>query len=264
MKSYDELDEIINLLAKERDGNFMLHSHASTLVLLGRRLQERGSVVRPGVILSTSENCSLEDAAFLTEVFRCPISNWYSSREVDNIAQVCKRGSMHINVDQCVVEITDNDGNLLPPGTRGNITLTFFNNYVMPFIRYVNGDCGTIQPEPCPCRRSLPVLTFEGRSVEFILLPDGRTIHSFTLMGLFQRRSTAVVKYQIVRDGPWAFRVRFVPAGNWNENEKKQLLANFKSVLGQEAEINIEIVDTLFEAGQKSVPFVNLSTPPKV
>ena len=81
-------------------------------------------------------------------------------------------------MESCLVEVVDEDGRQLPDGQVGSIVTTHFANRSNPFVRYVTGDRGALDSEPCACGRGLVrVVDLQGRERDVILTPDGRKIH---------------------------------------------------------------------------------------
>jgi phenylacetate-coenzyme A ligase PaaK-like adenylate-forming protein len=91
---------------------------------------------------------------------------------------VCREGSMHLFDDLCVVENVDDDGRPVAPGEVGSrLLVTNLFNRVQPLIRFEVTDLVSIEPEPCPCGRSLMRLrSLEGRAEEVLRL-GGVTVH---------------------------------------------------------------------------------------
>jgi phenylacetate-CoA ligase len=80
-------------------------------------------------------------------------------------------------------------------------------------LNYRIGDRGVIDPRPCPCGRTLPLLaSFEGRRSEMIALPDGREISSLVLESMFRAELRSTLRAQIQQLGPGRLRWRVVPA----------------------------------------------------
>lgn len=251
-----DLDSILKALEEESaKDRFVLHSHASNLIILAEATKLLGANIKPGAILTTSEHCTPEQSVFLSEIFGCPVGDWYSSREVDSIASRCYMGSMHINTEQCVVEIVDEENNILPVGQRGQIILTSFNNYVMPFIRYAIGDRGIILKGPCLCGLPYPCLEFEGREINNISLPDGKTIHLFSLFGPFQQRADIIRQYQIIREGPWEFSITINTTRLLTNLEMQNLAADITYVIGSQAYVKVVAIDKLFSPGEKQIVY---------
>jgi len=73
------------------------------------------------------------------------------------VAQECpfKKG-LHIFEDHFLPEIIDPmTGEVLPPGHRGELVITTLTKEALPVIRYRTRDISSLDPEPCPCGRTL-------------------------------------------------------------------------------------------------------------
>jgi phenylacetate-CoA ligase len=71
--------------------------------------------------------------------------------------------------------VLDENDRHVSPGEVGRAVLTSLYNYATPFIRYEIGDYVRLGTGPCPCGRTLPVLTeILGRQRNMITLPDGK------------------------------------------------------------------------------------------
>ena len=73
------------------------------------------------------------------------------------VAQECpfKRG-LHIFEDHFLPEIIDPiTGEVLPPGQRGELVITTLTKEALPVIRYRTRDISSLDPDPCPCGRTL-------------------------------------------------------------------------------------------------------------
>nr|WP_298038048.1 phenylacetate--CoA ligase [uncultured Desulfuromonas sp.] len=65
------------------------------------------------------------------------------------------RRGMHIFEDQFIAEIIDPDsGEVLPPGSVGELVLTTINKEAFPMIRYRTRDITRLHYEPCDCGRT--------------------------------------------------------------------------------------------------------------
>src|SRR5439155_9041734 len=73
------------------------------------------------------------------------VYNLYGSREVSDIAcQLPGLNGLWIAPWGSFVEIVDDAGQAVPPGTEGNILVTCLTNYAMPLLRYQIGDRGAL------------------------------------------------------------------------------------------------------------------------
>lgn len=102
----------------------------------------------------------------------------YSCEEIGYIATQCPVAPVyHVVAENAWVEILREDGAPAAPGEIGQVVITGFYNYAMPFIRYAIGDVATAGPDTCACGRSLPVIAqVEGRSRYAFVFKDGTRI----------------------------------------------------------------------------------------
>ena len=99
------------------------------------------------------EPVSAHDRAGIEEVFKAPVSTFYSKEESVAIAMQCAMGEgYHIQMEMGIVELV--------PFRAGmsEIVGTGLHNMVMPFLRYRTGDLTTDGSGPCPCGRKHPLI----------------------------------------------------------------------------------------------------------
>lgn len=101
----------------------------------------------------------------------------YSTRELGYLALQCPRGDQyHVQSENVYLEVLDQRGHPCRPGEIGRVVVSTMHNYAMPLLRYDLGDYAQVG-EPCPCGRSLPVLTrIMGRQRNMLLLPTGERV----------------------------------------------------------------------------------------
>ncbi|GBE05801.1 MAG TPA: phenylacetate--CoA ligase family protein [Nitrospirae bacterium] len=136
--------------------------------------------IRPKAITTTAEMLHSSDRKLLQKQFSSDVFDQYACGECLGVAYECKEHKgMHITAEHCVVEILDeHKDETMPAGERGRIAITDLDNYVMPFIRYVNGDVGRLKKEICGCGRGLPLMDYaEGRITDMIRGANGNVVH---------------------------------------------------------------------------------------
>ena len=118
----------------------------------------------------------------------------------------CEAGSMHLFDDMCIVENVDEDGAPVPAGEIGSrLLVTNLFNPVQPLIRFELTDLVAIEPDPCPCGRTLIRLrSLEGRA-EDVLRLGGVTVHP--LQFAVVTADPDVREFQVVQEGE-ALRLR--------------------------------------------------------
>lgn len=96
---------------------------------------------RPQAILSTSMTLLAGLKQQLEQRFACPVINLYSMNEAGPIAADDGTGhGLRLLQNELKVEILDTQGQPLPLGERGEITLTGGFNPCIPLVRYRTGD----------------------------------------------------------------------------------------------------------------------------
>lgn len=100
---------------------------------------------RPRALLSTSMTMLPALRRRLEEHFACPVLDLYSLNEAGPIACYDPTAEGHVLLQhRLYLEILDPQGNALPPGQRGEITLTGGFNFCLPLLRYRTGDYASL------------------------------------------------------------------------------------------------------------------------
>lgn len=169
-----DVDAQLDWLIKEQPQ--VLLTHPSNLMALVSRSIEKGC--RPEKLLEArtySESLPQELRATLQDAWGVPLSDMYSTNEVGYIALQCpESGLYHIQSEDVLVEVLDDNGHACAPGQTGRVVVTSLHNFAMPFIRYDVGDHATVG-EVCSCGRTLPTIErILGRTRNMMRLPGGR------------------------------------------------------------------------------------------
>ena len=127
----------------------------------------------------------------------------------------------HLFEDLAIAENVDEDGRAVPDGERGaRVLVTNLANFVQPLIRFEVSDVVTIDPEPCPCGRTLRRMSsVDGRADAVLKLPGtaGERIPVHPLQFGVITADRGVREFQVLQRGD-GVRVRVVvregePAG---------------------------------------------------
>ncbi len=136
---------------------------------------------RPKALLSTSMALLPGLREQLETRFGCPVLDIYSSNETGLVA-VAHQGAHVILPHRLYVEILDESGDPLPPGERGEITLTGGINPYFPMLRYRTGDYAALE-----FRDRQPVLVgLEGRPPTLFYRTDGQVINNIDVTHALQ------------------------------------------------------------------------------
>jgi phenylacetate-CoA ligase len=223
----------------------MLFGYPSALSHIARHAQSQG--VRMDdlgikVAFVTSERLYDDQRQQISAVFNCPVANGYGGRDAGFIAHECPHGGMHITAEDIIVEIIDAQGNPLPPGESGEITVTHLATHDFPFIRYQTGDMAILHDEPCSCGRGLPLIReIQGRSTDFIVAQDGTIMHGLALIYIL-RDLPQIDAFKIVQESLHETHILLVRKTRLDASLLTQIEQAFKTRLGNAVNIVIDQV----------------------
>src|SRR5690606_37348639 len=163
-------------------------------------------------IITTAETLDDGMRATLTDLYGCPVLDYYAASEGVPFIQECERGRYHIRPESGIFEFHDEHGKEVGPGETGELVVTSFCNFRTPLIRYRTGDLATKASleVSCACGRSLPLAkAILGRKEDSILTRDGRTLSFFAHRVLTPLQGIRAA--QIVQRSPDDFTVNLVP-----------------------------------------------------
>ncbi len=197
-------------------------------------------------IVSSAETLTEEMRLTVDAVFGRKLFNRYGSREVGHIAFECEAHcGMHVSV-------TGNHVEVMKPGTmepvceeEGEILVTTVSQHMFPLIRYEIGDIGILTRTPCQCgRRSHCLAKVLGRSSDFISTAGGRRIHGEYFTHAFYGREK-VRQFVLIQDRLDRIAVQMVLSQPLTKQERSEILHEFRLVLGEETQVDLETVDSL-------------------
>jgi phenylacetate-CoA ligase len=165
-----------------------------------QRTNEDISQCRPDLVISRAAPLYAHEEKLLTEVFGCPVTNIYGTRELGHVAMNCPHGSAHINQSNYLVE-TENVDIKQGSAGPGNILVTPLFESPMPFLRYRVGDLAELGESDCPCGRPQMVIKkIMGRTGEVFKTQDGRLIEPSFWCIAFEggRLSRDVERFQVI------------------------------------------------------------------
>jgi phenylacetate-coenzyme A ligase PaaK-like adenylate-forming protein len=156
-------------------------------------------------LTTNSEPLTPELRERLERAFGTRPTDFYATTE-GLFGSECDQGAMHLFDDMCIVENVDDDGAAVPPGEIGaRLLVTNLFNRTQPLIRFEISDLVAVDPDPCPCGRSLMRLrSLEGRAEDVIRLA-GIAVHP--LQFAIVTADPDVREFQVVQEGE-ALRLR--------------------------------------------------------
>ncbi|MCD9014553.1 phenylacetate--CoA ligase family protein [Parachryseolinea silvisoli] len=114
----------------------------------------------------------------IRNVWDVALYSTYASTEMQTAFTECGAGQGgHHHPELLMVEILDDAGQPVPPGTPGEVTITTLGVEGMPLVRYRTGDLAAAHTTPCSCgRTTLRLGPIVGRRQQMIKL-KGTTIY---------------------------------------------------------------------------------------
>ncbi len=176
----------------------------------------------------------------ISKAFKAKVINRYGSREVGNIAcSTFQHNDLKVAQNHVYIEIVDNQGNLCPENTEGNIAITLLSNYSMPLIRYKIGDRGVLNLT----NFGYPVLTkLSGRENEFLRCASGKMVDGEFITHMFYFKNW-VQKFQVIQNDLVSLDVNVLCNYQPTLKEVITLEQELKNVMGLSFTINFNFVD---------------------
>ncbi len=167
----------------------------------------------------------------------------YGCREFMSIGMECDRHvGYHLNTDNLLVEVVDEDGRAAAAGTEGRIVVSDFHNAATPFIRYEIGDIGimTSADERCTCGRPFPLLkSVDGRLQDVVHTPKG-SVSGLYITYTMRQFDDWVEGYQVIQDAKDRVTVRLLTKTEFTPERLAPIEALLKKKLGDAMAIEFE------------------------
>ena len=179
------------------------------------------------------------------EVWGIGLSDMYSCQEAGYIALQCPdHAHYHVQAENVIVEILDDDGKPSAPGEMGRVVLSDLHNFAMPMIRYDIGDFAEAG-EACPCGRGLPVLKYVmGRVRGMLTLADGSRIRP-DFGGPYFREVADIRQYQVIQKSLETLEVKLVAPGGLSDSESNALRQMILTQLGHPFDVVFSFHDEI-------------------
>ena len=180
----------------------------------------------------------------LQETFGCKAYTQYGCCEIPWLGIECrKQCGIHTFPTMRYIEITDQNGMLVPRGEMGNVVITDLLNFRFPLIRYLNGDRSSFLTEKCDCGNVSPLLNYiHGRVTDCLTLSDGSVLFGDYLTTVFDHYPEAVQAFQFhqITNGTIIFRI--VKNDNYinASQEIEDVIMRFQHMIAGRNKIEIE------------------------
>jgi phenylacetate-CoA ligase len=242
----------------------VIASHGSYLEALFAHLHATGrDFHRPTIASYGSDPMSSAMRRLISDAYGIHPHGHYGAAEIPHVAFECERHlGLHVNVDFAPVRIVDPEGRRLPDGESGEVIASDLHGRGTVLLNYRLGDLAATLPEPCPCGRALPMLSFpEGRSDDWLESASGQPMHPHAATEPLKTEKD-VLRYQVVQEARGRFHIALVttPEGD-QEAIRQRLTSKFVRWFGDGTAVRISFVDSLPRASSGKVrPIVRADT----
>ncbi len=244
ISSWDEPRSWVEALRRWRPQAVI--GYVMTLKILAEAVRDLGrGDWAPKVIISGSGVLDDFTRRFLTEVFDCPVMDFYASFEAGTMAWECRTcGGYHLSADTVILE-TLADGKPVPPGEAGEVVITNLHSYAMPFIRYRQEDEAVLSARPPVCGRSLPLLDrIQGRADDCVVLSDGRKISSHPFYYALEP-VPGIKRWKVVQTDLRTLQVDVEPGPGFGEDSRRLIEHNLRNVIGDAMTIELSVQSSI-------------------
>ena len=230
-----------------------IHSRSSIMFLMASLILKKQIKMNISLenIFVDGEYLTFGQRKLIEGVFNCKLINVYGHTEGALVGFNCEcSDDLHFMPQNGITEILDfrTNKNLKKVNSKGIITATGFNNYVMPLIRYKTGDVAVIGKNKCKCRRKyFSLKEIEGRVQDYILdkksnfIPLGPAIFNYNDMDWEK-----IENYKVVQKHRGKIIIQVKLYSNTKNNKKilnqiqkkiGKILPNFKIKIKEVSEI---------------------------
>lgn len=241
--SDDKMKEYVLLIKKEKPK--VLHSYSSILYLLAVYIEKNKLVLYPLIIKSAGEKLFPFQREKIETVFKSKVFDFYGARDIPMVAQECeKHNGLHLMMENVYAEILNSENQPLEEG-EGDLVLTHFHNFAMPFIRYRIGDRALISNRKCTCGRNLKLIDeIVGRSFDIVQFPNGNRVGG-TFWTFVMKSVKGINDFQVVQISNCKIEINCTLFDNEEKVDFKRLEDTIKTYSGNDLELVFVVVDSI-------------------
>jgi len=207
-----------------------IYGYSSIITEFSRFLTENNISI-PGIegVFSTAE--ILRERELISKAFNAPVYDQYGSSEIFCTAHECKKGNMHVNSDEILIEFED----ISDSSEIKKMICTPLYLYGMPLLRYDIQDAAINSSKQCNCGLPYPVIELKvGRISDNLISDKGKVISGVTLSWYLTDATKEIKQYQIIQETFKDIIIELVCEQCYRENNEY----NIKELLSEMLDCN--------------------------
>lgn len=229
-----------------------IRGYPSLLAELATLLQRRGIRLNCKAVEMSSESHTNEQVDLIESVFG-PTFDQYGHAEASLFGySLDAQGPIFCSPMYGLVEVLDDAGRPVSSGETGEVVVTGFHNFAMPFIRYRTGDLAVFDSDSDGIVRLREVI---GRTQDVLISADGEK-HLLTAL-VFGRHYSALARierWQLVQDVPGVVLIRVVRGAGYGPEDEEEIRRNFRDLARIDAFFDYE--SGIGRTGRAKAPWV--------
>ncbi|MDU2663342.1 MAG: phenylacetate--CoA ligase family protein [Clostridium perfringens] len=242
------INEYINLI-ENYEPDF-IQAYPSAIIIISNYINSNNIKIKLKklkAIICGSENINENQRKDIEQAFNTRVYTFYGHTEHSCIGGECEKSNFyHLNSEYGYTEIIDKNGFEVKTEDKvGELVVTGFNNYVVPFIRYKTSDMAVVTNKKCTCGRNYRLIKkIEGRKQEyFVNSMNERVIFTWADYPLWQCKDK-IWSYQYIQNNPGEVELNIHFKDNNEIYDLKKIEEAFKKYY-KNIKININIVNNI-------------------
>ena len=196
----------------------------------------------------SSESYTPIARAFIKQQFNCPILDRYGQSEIVLNAFECQpEKGYHVEEENNILELLDNNNDQVNNGESGRIVGTNLHNYSMPLIRYSTEDLAIMGSSECECGRHTKKLdSIQGRVLDQIITKDGSLVSGISFYHYWKHEISEKIPnvsyVQVIQPKLNEIIVKILPNKNYSERDEKIISNELSKFIGHQ-NISFKYID---------------------
>lgn len=239
----------------------LMYGHPSRLVKFAEIYRQSRFRYRIRHIISSFEQLTDAARTQLQEDFGCAVTSLYGTVEAGLIGWECSARAIHYNPAIHHIEIVDEHGLPVAPGTVGRLLATTLQARVMPLLRYETGDLAvSAEGQSCQCGKPTPFFAaLQGRVTAQILTRGSVTFPAYRVLSFCE--DLRLASLQLVQDAPGELTLITEPGASLDSNRLAEFKRRLELYLGEETTLSVQSTGAFRLAGTgKRNPFVGMTS----